>query len=203
MHFSLDDFQWLIESFSRYFINLFLFTENKYVSTIHNIPVNGSRVSAGSCNNDTQMITIETTENCTFTLTFLKEKESFELSKMEFNLDGKAMDAKDATINIVYTNNTFVTPISRSYYCTKEQTIVANQTVTTTPALIVLSHVQLEAFHTKAAHEFSNAKDCEAMETPDIVPIAVGISLAALVVVVLIAYLVARRRSQARGYTSM
>lgn len=66
-----------------------------------------------------------------------------------------------------------------------------------------MSHVQLEAFHTKAAQEFSFAKDCEAMETPDIVPIAVGIALAALVVVVLIAYLVARRRSQARGYMSM
>lgn len=82
---------------------------------------------------------------------------------------------------------------------------MANETTTssTVPAQILLSHVQLEAFHTKPTHEFSAAKDCESSETPDIVPIAVGIALAALVVVVLIAYLVARRRSQARGYTSM
>lgn len=37
----------------------------------------------------------------------------------------------------------------------------------------------------------------------DIVPIAVGIALIALVVVVLIAYLVGRRRAAARGYVSM
>lgn len=37
----------------------------------------------------------------------------------------------------------------------------------------------------------------------DIVPLAVGIALVALVVVVLIAYLVGRRRAQARGYVSM
>lgn len=46
------------------------------------------------------------------------------------------------------------------------------------------------------------AEDCE-FDTPDIVPIAVGIALAALVVVVLVAYLVGRRRSQTRGYLSM
>lgn len=37
----------------------------------------------------------------------------------------------------------------------------------------------------------------------DIVPIAVGCALIALVIVVLIAYLVGRRRAQARGYVSM
>lgn len=37
----------------------------------------------------------------------------------------------------------------------------------------------------------------------DIVPIAVGCALIALVVVVLIAYLVGRRRAQSRGYISM
>jgi lysosomal-associated membrane protein 1/2 len=37
----------------------------------------------------------------------------------------------------------------------------------------------------------------------DIVPIAVGASLAGLVVVVLIAYLIGRRRSRARGYQSV
>lgn len=49
---------------------------------------------------------------------------------------------------------------------------------------------------------FVLAKDCS-FDTPDIVPITVGCALAALVVVVLIAYLVGRRRSQSRGYLSM
>jgi len=37
----------------------------------------------------------------------------------------------------------------------------------------------------------------------DVVPIAVGASLAGLVVIVLIAYLLGRRRSRARGYQSV
>lgn len=47
-----------------------------------------------------------------------------------------------------------------------------------------------------------SAKDCS-FNTPDIVPITVGCALAGLVVIVLIVYLVGRRRSQARGYLSM
>lgn len=50
---------------------------------------------------------------------------------------------------------------------------------------------------------FVTAQECEESETPGIVPIAVGCSLAALIILVLIAYLVGRRRSQARGYLSM
>lgn len=66
-----------------------------------------------------------------------------------------------------------------------------------------IAHVQFEAFHKQDTHQFSTARDCEAIDTPDIVPIAVGCALAGLVVVVLIAYLVGRRRAQARGYLSM
>lgn len=49
---------------------------------------------------------------------------------------------------------------------------------------------------------FCLVKDCK-LDTPDIVPIAVGCALAALVIIVLIAYLIGRKRSQARGYLSM
>lgn len=78
-------------------------------------------------------------------------------------------------------------------------TVASNETV----ALVKISHVQLEAFHQHNDASFSTAKDCDAIDTPDIVPIAVGCALAALVVVVLIAYLVGRRRNQNRGYLSM
>ena len=49
----------------------------------------------------------------------------------------------------------------------------------------------------------SLAQDCEPYEAPDVVPIAVGCALAALIIIVLVAYLVGRRRNQARGYLSM
>ena len=40
-------------------------------------------------------------------------------------------------------------------------------------------------------------------EPNDVVPIAVGVALAVLIVVVLVAYIVGRRRNQARGYQSV
>jgi len=49
----------------------------------------------------------------------------------------------------------------------------------------------------------SLAEDCEKSSSSDIVPIAVGCALVGLVAIVLIAYLVGRRRSQTRGYLSM
>lgn len=114
-----------------------------------------------------------------------------------------------------------------SYHCNKVQTIGFTNTKESKEitANATISHVQLEAFHTSESSQFSTAQDCEAIDTPDIVPIAVGktnfdynvlemkiiiflilsigCALAGLVVVVLIAYLVGRRRAQARGYLSM
>lgn len=92
-----------------------------------------------------------------------------------------------------------------SYHCNKLQTLsFTNSKIgTVTVANATISHVQLEAFHKQTSDQFSTARDCEAIDTPDIVPIAVGCALAGLVVVVLIAYLVGRRRAQARGYLSM
>jgi lysosomal-associated membrane protein 1/2 len=48
-----------------------------------------------------------------------------------------------------------------------------------------------------------SAIDCPADDASDTVPIAVGAALAGLVVIVLIAYLIGRRRSRARGYQSV
>lgn len=90
-----------------------------------------------------------------------------------------------------------------SYHCNRIETIGFNSTKDSKVVNATISHVQFEAFHKQNNQQFSTARDCEAIDTPDIVPIAVGCALAGLVVVVLIAYLVGRRRAQARGYLSM
>lgn len=80
------------------------------------------------------------------------------------------------TIELYHIKDEFPTTVSMSYHCNKIQLIgftnskegkdiVANATI---------SHVQLEAFHTQDNDQFSTARDCEAIDTPDIVPIAVG-----------------------------
>ncbi|KAF5306359.1 hypothetical protein FQR65_LT07383 [Abscondita terminalis] len=78
-----------------------------------------------------------------------------------------------------------------------------SQTGNTTLGWLQLSHLQLQAFGNSSTHTFDSAEDCAPFDTPDIVPIAVGCALALLVIIVLIAYLVGRRRRQARGYLSM
>lgn len=92
-----------------------------------------------------------------------------------------------------------------SYHCNKLQTLQFTDSKDSKEIIsnVTFSHVQLEAFHKQENDQFATARDCEAIDTPDIVPIAVGCALAGLVVIVLIAYLVGRRRAQARGYLSM
>jgi hypothetical protein len=64
------------------------------------------------------------------------------------------------------------------------------------PYFILQSHQMFLSF---------TATDCPADKviTSDIVPIAVGCALAALVIVVLVAYLIGRRRARQRGYQSV
>jgi len=71
--------------------------------------------------------------------------------------------------------------------------------------VIKIANLQVEAFqdHPNTRPTFSAPSVCPADDVTDIVPIAVGASLAALVVVVLIAYLIGRRRSRSRGYQSV
>lgn len=102
------------------------------------------------------------------------------------------------TVKIEYTNTKiFDKPANFSYHCNREQQL------NTTGGLITVSKLQFEAFKVDNSQKFSNAKDCDSNISPDIVPIAVGISLIALIVVVLVAYIVGRRRQQARGYLNI
>lgn len=95
---------------------------------------------------------------------------------------------------------TFKVPTNFSYHCNHEQVLNATDK---DEKFIVLSKVQFEAFKLDNIKKFSLAKDCESNVTPDIVPIAVGLSLIALIIIVLIAFIVGRRRSQARGYLNI
>lgn len=167
-----------------------------------------AKVSGGECLNTTQLIHVSGLENrLNFTFNFTKVGNDFELDSMVFVIAKSYLVNATDDLTVTFNNKTFVTPLDHSYYCTREQVLVAyettNNTMTSLPAKITVSHVQMEAFHSKASALFSTAKDCDAIAPTDIVPIAVGIALAALVVIVLIAYLVARRRSQQGGYVSM
>jgi lysosomal-associated membrane protein 1/2 len=103
------------------------------------------------------------------------------------------------TVAFQLASDSFDIPANFSYHCNREQKLNG----TDDSAFFLVSHVQFEAFRHDNTEKFSAAKDCDSNITPDIVPIAVGISLIALIVVVLIAYIVGRRRQQARGYLNI
>jgi lysosomal-associated membrane protein 1/2 len=101
-------------------------------------------------------------------------------------------------VTVSYVNDSaYKVPANFSYHCNHEQELNA------TDGLFIVSKVQFEAFKKDNTQKFSLSKDCDSHISPDIVPIAVGISLIALIVVVLIAYIVGRRRQQARGYLNI
>jgi len=95
----------------------------------------------------------------------------------------------------------FQTPFNHSYSCFAEEVLKADNK----SFALKIREIQLEAYRsTTGGHsEFSAAVPCPADDATDVVPIAVGAALAGLVVIVLIAYLVGRRRSRARGYQSV
>lgn len=70
---------------------------------------------------------------------------------------------------------------------------------------IKVLHVRFDAFRNVVdgiKEEFRDSIDCD-YQPNDIVPIAVGVALAALVIAVLIAYMVGRRRNRHAGYQSV
>lgn len=110
----------------------------------------------------------------------------------------------------------FLVPLNRSYLCTdagskkmhtelhKSNEPIGDGGVKLPDAQLSAKKVQLDAFRgdTAVPEEFQTPMDCT-YRPNDVVPIIVGCALAGLVLMVLIAYLVGRRKSRARGYQSV
>merc|ERR1712071_659086 len=169
--------------------------------------------STGTCK-ENQSITLswisEEEKTNEFTLEFSshnKEQQNettaqFGLAKISVKLYTDAAHFPNASLPSVLNASLYYTNVNNSYRCSTEAVVpLAGET----KAYLHLSKVQMEAYRTQTDDKFNSAVDCAAdgVVTSDIVPIAVGCALAALVVVVLIAYLIGRRRARQRGYQSV
>ncbi|OXA51562.1 lysosome-associated membrane glycoprotein 1 [Folsomia candida] len=107
---------------------------------------------------------------------------------------------KDFTFNIL-DKAAFQTPFNHSYSCLQQETLKSEDGFVT----LKLTDMRLDAFRKTGKNDtnFNPSIDCPADDASDVVPIAVGAALAGLVVIVLIAYLIGRRRSRSRGYQSV
>ncbi|XP_043475113.1 lysosome-associated membrane glycoprotein 1-like [Leptopilina heterotoma] len=178
-----------------------------------NLPANDAVVN-GSCGDKEQIIILSWNStkgsiNDSFSLHFLKDEKNkkYTLHHMELVILPQELPKYNSTSNqtlkFVHETDEIPTGLGNSYRCLKETSFKMTMAGTNdTTAVVKVNDVQFQAFKTDKNTSFGLAEDC-AFDTPDVVPIAVGCALAALVVIVLVAYLIGRRRAQARGYLSM
>lgn len=186
-------------------------SDNKTKSVEYLIPVNETRVISGvnasQCSDGVDTLLVSWAEN-NFSMRFEQNKTDentkfYDLTAFVINLNVSGLfndSAVNQSVTLKYAldaDKIYDKPTNFSYHCNRDQELQA------TGGSIVVSKLQFEAFKHGNSSKFSAAKDCDSNISPDIVPIAVGISLIALIVVVLIAYIVGRRRQQARGYLNI
>ncbi|BES88651.1 Lysosome-associated membrane glycoprotein (Lamp) [Nesidiocoris tenuis] len=168
------------------------------------IPQNAT--NTGRCSNVTQVLSILFDGNNTLDFVFTKtdDKEGFRVS----SINSTIVVEENVLVHLGFAGlNAFKTKLNTSYDCpwsdpaTLEQND-GDRNQTKAQIRVVMHNIQVEAFRNSTNNEFSKIYSC-ANDSPDIVPIMVGIALAILVAVVLIAYLVGRRNTQAQGYVSM
>ncbi|XP_063529065.1 lysosome-associated membrane glycoprotein 2-like [Cydia strobilella] len=185
-------------------------SSSELMHVILNVPANASVIS-GNCDGLEQWITIgwaATNEtNHTLTVLFAKNdtKKFYEMKSLNASLVSSIFPniTNVDTINLSHQTPEWQTPLAASYRCTPPTELKMNADYNNIAATLTLSRLQEEAFRNATGNGFSAARDCSGGDIPDAVPIAVGCALGGMVVVVLIAYLVARRRSANRGYLSM
>lgn len=167
-----------------------------------------TRVITGSCGNTSQTIQLEFQGNWRAGVTFAKQDSGYSLSllQLQYSLNPALFpNASSPGQNLTATGNqTYFTVTSGSgyYSCSAAENYGLNAWVR-----LETRSLRAQAFRTNNGTDFfyGSAQVC-LDDTPidNVVPIVVGASLAGLVIIVLVAYLIGRRRqSTGGGYQSV
>lgn len=181
----------------------------EYVYVIVNVPANAT--ATGNCSDDQSLTLTWLSPNATVnnTLTILYHKndttKNYGVKSLNITLAPELFADRPAVPIELYHGSEWQTPLATSYRCKAptQMNMSSDSAPGNVLGTLTLSRLQEEAFRTIPGSGFSAARECGSGDVPDAVPIAVGCALGGLVVVVLVAYLVGRRRSAARGYLSM
>nr|XP_046262853.1 lysosome-associated membrane glycoprotein 2 isoform X1 [Scatophagus argus] len=163
---------------------------NKYQEM--NFDPNGTTVS-GSCGvNSSELVLVSNTMTIMFT--FTSDTKKFRLHAL--NVTGKTGSGvmfSETNANL----SLWEAALHSSYMCNKEQ----NHTITSLLTLYTFN-LQVQPFEVKKG-DFSTAEECFLdSDLSFLVPIAVGVALSFLIILVLISYLIGRRKSRT-GYQSV
>ncbi|XP_026232219.1 lysosome-associated membrane glycoprotein 1b [Anabas testudineus] len=177
-------------------LNITFDSQNKTVQDVVNIQPNMTK-SSGSCDSDTAFLNLTTDADKTsliFNFTLNTTSKKYHLS--EVSLSATWPDMKDPfsvrNTSLDYLRST----LGYSYRCRNEQTLFVAQNFS-----INTFEVQVQPFGV-TGKQFGAAEECQLDEDDMLIPIVVGAALAGLVIIVLLAYLIGRKRSHA-GYQTI
>ncbi|KAK1802925.1 hypothetical protein P4O66_021468 [Electrophorus voltai] len=169
-------------------------SQNKTVQSIMNLEPNNTSAS-GSC--DSTAATLLLTEgltNLSFTFTLNTTTSKYYLSALNLSAAWP-----DLTVSLIISNSTLdylQGTLGHSYMCSTEQIIFVSNNFS-----LNTFKVWVQPFGVKD-NQYGSADVCSMDQESVLIPIIVGAALAGLVVIVLIAYLIGRRRSHA-GYQTI
>jgi len=170
-----------------------------------NVP--GSAQYKGNCNVNatTQSLTLSFGKSSVGFTFSLDKNQDVTISKIDVTYaekDEEGVLSVNDPVTISVAGNFLKSGSGGDYYmCNNNKTLIDNQNGITLSA----TNLKYKAFNKDSDVSFDkSATECpEDEDTSSVVPIAVGAALAGLVVLVLIAYLIGRRRSRATGYESV
>lgn len=172
-------------------------SQNKTVQELVNVTPNLTS-SSGSCGDSNATLVLTQTQERITTLSFIftlnSTSHKYHLSGITLLANWSDMavpfSANNATLN--YLQSTF----GRSYMCNAEQTLAVVPTFS-----LNTFRLQVQPFGV-TTDQFATAEECQMDQDQMLIPIIVGAALAGLVLIVLIAYLIGRKRSHA-GYQTI
>ncbi|KAL2081425.1 hypothetical protein ACEWY4_023278 [Coilia grayii] len=172
----------------------FINTENKTVQELVNLHPNQTKPT-GSCDKDTAILTLtEDKTNLIFSFSLNVTSKKYHLSSLALSAAWPDMAAplNASGSGLDYLRGT----LGRSYMCREEQNLMvdANFSLNT-------YQLQVQPFGLNS-DQFGEAEECELDEDDMLIPIIVGAALSGLVLIVLMAYLIGRKRSHA-GYQTI
>ncbi|TNN04337.1 hypothetical protein fugu_001366 [Takifugu bimaculatus] len=171
-------------------------SQNKTLQEVINIQPNVTK-SSGSCDTSSALLTLTTdAEKTNLTFVFALNTTSNKYHLSEVSLSAALPDMKEAFVAQNHSLDYLRGTLGFSYMCRERQTLGV------TPDFAINTfQVQVQPFGV-TGKQFAAAEECQLDKDDMLIPIIVGAALAALVLIVLSAYLIGRKRSHA-GYQSI
>ncbi|KAI1303041.1 Mediator of RNA polymerase II transcription subunit 4 [Halotydeus destructor] len=179
-------------------------TEWAYLNVVNGTVSKDSSSCVANATKQTLVIQFGANKENGVALTFVKNGDDHYVNdvKLHYVVDPDnfpGAENQKAEVELEFVNQTlFQVTGDKSYKCETVTAVLADK------ATVSFSGVQVDAFRTGSDEVFRAAYECPAdNEVNNLVPIAVGCALLALVVIVLIAYFIGRRRSRRLAYQSV